>query len=41
VDKDIKEAKAESECGMRIDCSITIQEGDVIEGFVKEFKKKT
>jgi len=40
VDKDIKEAKEGSECGMRIDCPVTIQEGDILEGFVRELKKK-
>jgi translation initiation factor IF-2 len=40
VEKDIKEAKEDSECGMRIDCSVQVEEGDVIEGYVKELKKK-
>ena len=41
VEKDIKEAKEGSECGMRIDCNLQIEEGDVIEGYVKELKKKS
>jgi len=40
VDKDIKEAKEGSECGLRIDSSVMIEEGDVIETYVREFKKK-
>ncbi len=39
-EKDVKESKEGRECGLRIDCSADIQEGDVIEGFVREFKKK-
>ena len=40
VDKDIKEAKEGSECGMRVDTSLPIQEGDVLEAYIREFKKK-
>ena len=40
VDNDIKEAKEGSECGMRTDATILIQEGDTLEAFLKEFKKK-
>lgn len=39
VDKDVKEAKEGKEYGLRVDCSVTIEEGDVIEAFMKEFKK--
>ncbi len=41
VDKDVKEAKADKEYGLRIDCSFDIQEGDIIEAFNKEFLKKS
>lgn len=40
VDKDIKEAKEGSECGMRVETSIPILVGDTLEVFAKEFKKK-
>ena len=40
VEKDIKEAKEGSECGMRVDTSTPVQEGDIIEVYLKEFKKK-
>ena len=40
ADKDVKESKAGRECGLRIECSVDILEGDVIEGFVREFRKK-
>ena len=40
VEKDIKEAKEGSECGMRIDTSTLIQIGDTLEVFLKELKKK-
>jgi translation initiation factor IF-2 len=40
VDTDIKEAKADSECGMRVDTSIPVMVGDILEAFHKEFKKK-
>lgn len=34
VDKDIKEAKEGSECGMRVDATFAIEEGDIIEAFL-------
>ncbi|OGJ56176.1 translation initiation factor IF-2 [Candidatus Peribacteria bacterium RIFCSPHIGHO2_01_FULL_51_9] len=40
VDKDIKEAKEGTECGMRVESSIPIVVGDRLEVFVREFKKK-
>lgn len=40
VDKDIKEAKEGSECGMRVEMALPVQEGDVLEAYSKEFKKK-
>ncbi len=36
VDKDIKEAKEGSECGMRIESSIPIAEGDVLDVYMKQ-----
>lgn len=41
VDKDIKEAKEGTECGLRTDSSVPIQEGDILEVFLKELKKKS
>jgi translation initiation factor IF-2 len=40
VDKDIKEAKEGSECGLKVDSSTPVLEGDVIEVFAKELKRK-
>lgn len=40
ADTDIKEAKAESECGMRVETSIPLLEGDILEVYHREFKKK-
>ncbi len=40
IDKDIKEAKEGSECGMRVDTNVPIQEGDILEAYVRELKKK-
>jgi translation initiation factor IF-2 len=40
VDKDIKEAKEGTECGMRVEASVPVEVGDVLEVFSKEFKKK-
>lgn len=40
VDNDIKEAKADSECGMRVDSSVPVEVGDVLEAYHREFKKK-
>ena len=41
VEKDVKEAKEGKEYGLRIDCAFTIEEGDVLEAFVREFRKKS
>jgi translation initiation factor IF-2 len=41
VDKDVKEAKEDKEYGLRVDSSFDIQEGDVLEAFVREFVKKS
>lgn len=40
VDKDIKEATEGTECGMRTEANPLIEEGDVLEVFLKELKKK-
>ncbi len=40
VDKDIKEAKEGSECGMRVDSSVPVLVEDQLEVFNKEFKRK-
>ncbi len=40
VDQDIKEAKADSECGMRVETTMPIEPGDILEVFHREFKKK-
>lgn len=40
VDKDIKEAAEGTECGLRTDSTTLIQEGDILEVFLKELKKK-
>ncbi|PIR53635.1 translation initiation factor IF-2 [Candidatus Peregrinibacteria bacterium CG10_big_fil_rev_8_21_14_0_10_49_10] len=40
VERDIKEAKEGTECGMRVETSLLIQEGDTLEVFLKELKKK-
>lgn len=40
VDKDIKEAKEGSECGMRVETSVLIEPGDRLEVYLKELKKK-
>ncbi len=40
VDKDIKEAKEGSECGMRIETTIPVQEGDVLEAYHRELRRK-
>ncbi|MDD5041326.1 MAG: translation initiation factor IF-2 [Candidatus Peribacteraceae bacterium] len=39
-ESDIKEAKEGTECGMRIEASCPILEGDVFEVFLKELKRK-
>lgn len=41
VDKDIKEAPTGSECGCRIESSILIEAGDVLEVYLQELKKKS
>ncbi len=41
VDKDIKEAKEGSECGMRVESSIPVEVGDTLEAYNREFKKKS
>lgn len=40
VDKDIKEAQEGAECGLRTESSVLIEEGDILEVFLKELKKK-
>lgn len=40
IDRDIKEAKEGSECGMRVEISTPIVIGDHLEAYVKEFKRK-
>ncbi|MEI8230301.1 MAG: translation initiation factor IF-2 [Candidatus Peregrinibacteria bacterium] len=40
VDTDIKEAKEGSECGLRVESSIPIAEGDIFEVFLRELKRK-
>jgi len=40
ADTDIKEAKADSECGLKVECPELVQVGDVLEVYTKEFKKK-
>ncbi|MDB4979157.1 MAG: infB [Candidatus Peribacteria bacterium] len=40
IDKDIKEAKEGSECGMRIESSMPVIEGDVLEAYHRELKKR-
>ena len=40
VDKDIKEAKEGTECGMRVESGIPVVVGDRLEVFLREFKKK-
>ncbi len=40
VDKDIKEAKEGAECGMRTDATTPIQEGDILEVYLRELKKR-
>ena len=39
VDKDIKEAKEGTECGMRTESSLPIEVGDILEAYVREFKR--
>ena len=40
-EKDIKEAKEGTECGMRVEASIPVQEGDILEVYLRELKKKS
>jgi translation initiation factor IF-2 len=40
IDKDIKEAKEGTECGMRTETSLPIMEGDVLEVFTREIKRR-
>jgi translation initiation factor IF-2 len=40
VDQDIKAAKEGAECGMRVETSILVEAGDVLEVYHREFKKK-
>ncbi|TSC79678.1 MAG: translation initiation factor IF-2 [Candidatus Peregrinibacteria bacterium Gr01-1014_25] len=40
VDKDIKEAKAESECGCRVESSVPVVMGDQLEVYSKEFVRR-
>lgn len=40
VDKDVKEAKEGSECGMKVECDVSVEERDVLEVYVKEKRKK-
>ena len=39
-DSDIKEAKEGTECGMRVESSLLIAEGDILEVFLRELKRK-
>ncbi len=40
VDTDIKEAKEGTECGLRVESTEPILEGDVLEAYLREFRKK-
>jgi translation initiation factor IF-2 len=40
VDKDIKEAKEGTECGMKIDLGTPVQEKDILEVYMRELKRK-
>jgi len=40
IDKDIKEAKEGTECGMRVDSNVPILEGDILEAYTRELKKR-
>ncbi|MBI3331524.1 translation initiation factor IF-2 [Candidatus Peregrinibacteria bacterium] len=40
VDKDIKEAKEGQECGMRVETTAPILEGDILEVFSRELRRK-
>jgi translation initiation factor IF-2 len=41
IDRDIKEAKEGTECGLKVDSEVQIQMGDTLEVFNVEFRKKT
>lgn len=41
VDKDVKEVSEGTECGLRTDSSVPLLEGDILEVFLKELKKKS
>ena len=36
----IKEAKEGTECGMRTEATVPLLEGDILEAYAREFKKK-
>lgn len=40
VDKDIKEAKEGSECGLKVECDTTVLLGDTLEAYRLEFKRQ-
>jgi translation initiation factor IF-2 len=40
VDKDVKEVKEGGECGMRVEATVPVEVGDVLEGYVRELKKR-
>jgi translation initiation factor IF-2 len=40
IDKDIKEAKEGTECGMRVEITVPVEEGDVLEAYLRELKRK-
>ncbi|PIR54146.1 translation initiation factor IF-2 [Candidatus Peregrinibacteria bacterium CG10_big_fil_rev_8_21_14_0_10_42_8] len=40
VEKDVKEVSEGTECGLRTDSSVPLLEGDILEVFLKELKKK-
>jgi len=40
ADTDIKEAKADSECGMRVETTVPVEVADILEVYYREFKKK-
>ncbi len=40
IDKDIREAKEGTECGMRVESSVPVELGDVLEAYIREFKKR-
>ncbi len=40
VDQDIKEAKEGAECGMRVETTLPVEMGDVVEVYLREFTKR-